>query len=168
MKDFLYIKAHGLITFLSWVLTHKLVQLEMKEGVSQNFSMGWPLVKSLLWSLLLFVQIHEHRACIEEERTGLLELKAFLKSNTNYIKPLLPSWVYETKGECCSWERVNCSTTTGHVINLKLSNINEEHEQYYRKGTWFLNVSLLQPFKELRILDLSNNGISGWLGNKGM
>ncbi|KAL4625741.1 hypothetical protein ACB092_05G046800 [Castanea dentata] len=137
------------------------------KGVSQNFSMGWPLVKSLLWALLLFVQIHEHKACIEEERMGLLELKAFLKSYTNYTKPLLPTWVFETKGECCSWERVNCSTTTGHVINLTLSNINEEQEWFYDlKGTWFLNVSLLQPFKELRILDLSNNGISGWLGNE--
>nr|POF04396.1 lrr receptor-like serine/threonine-protein kinase gso1 [Quercus suber] len=127
--------------------------------------MGWPLVKSLLWSLLLFVQIHEHRACIEEERTALLELKAFLKSHTNYTKPLLPTWVYETKGECCSWEQVTCSTTTGHVINLTLSNINEEQDD--GEGTWFLNMSLLQPFKELRILDLSNNGISGWLENEG-
>ncbi|KAK4591038.1 hypothetical protein RGQ29_021288 [Quercus rubra] len=126
--------------------------------------MGWPSVKSLLWSLLLFVQIHEHRACIEEERMGLLELKAFLKSHTNYTKPFLPTWVYETKGGCCRWERVNCSTTTGHVINLTLSNINEEN--LYLKGTWFLNVSLLQPFKQLRILDLSENGIAGWLGNE--
>nr|XP_023923606.1 leucine-rich repeat receptor protein kinase MSL1-like [Quercus suber] len=125
--------------------------------------MGWPLVKSLLWSLLLFVQIHEHRACIEEERMGLLEFKSFLKSHTNYTKPFLPTWVYETKGGCCRWERVNCSTTTGHVINLTLSNINNDP-----KGTWFLNVSLLQPFKELRILDLSDNGIAGWLGNEDM
>nr|XP_023896825.1 uncharacterized protein LOC112008725 [Quercus suber]POE55485.1 hypothetical protein CFP56_68715 [Quercus suber] len=138
----------------------------MKEGVSQKFLMGWPLVKSLLWVLLLFVQIHEYRACIEEERMVLLELKAFLKSHTKYTKPLLPTWVYETKGECCSRERVNCSTTTGHVINLTLSNINEEQD--YGEGTWFLNVSWLQPFKELRILDLSDNGISGWLGNEGM
>ncbi|XP_030968997.1 receptor-like protein 56 isoform X3 [Quercus lobata] len=138
----------------------------MKEGVSQNFSMVWPLVKSLLWALLLFVQIHEHRACIEEERTGLLELKAFLKSHTNYTKPLLPTWVYETQDECCSWERVNCSPTTGHVINLMLSNINEEQTSTDYKGTWFLNVSLLHPFKELRILDISDNGISGWLGNE--
>ena len=123
--------------------------------------MGWPLVKSLLWALLLFVQIHEHRACIEEERVSLLELKAFLKSHTNYTKPLLPTWVYEKKSECCSWEQVNCSTTTGHVINLTLSDIN------HMKGTWFLNMSLLQPFKELRILDLSYNGIAGWLGNEG-
>ena len=118
-------------------------------------------MKSLLWALLLFVQIHEHRACIEEERVSLLELKAFLKSHTNYTKPLLPTWVYETKSECCRWERVNCSTTTGHVINLTLSDIN------FMLGTWFLNTSLLQPFKELRILDLSFNGIAGWLRNEG-
>ena len=130
----------------------------MKVGVSQNFSMGWPLVKSLLWALLLFVQIHEHRACIEEERMSLLELKAFIKSHTNY--DILPTWVYETKSECCSWERVNCSTTTGHMINLTLSDINQGE-------SWFLNMSLLQPFKELRILDLSKNGIAGWLGNEG-
>lgn len=128
-------------------------------------------MKFLLWALLLFVQIHEHRACVEEERTGLLELKTFLKSHTNYTKPLLPTWADETKGECCSWERVNCSATTGHVINLTLSYINEFQSptvETYVRGTWFLNVSLLQPFKELRILDLSDNGISGWLGNEGM
>ena len=132
----------------------------MKVGVSQNFSMGWPLVKSLLWALLLFVQIHEHRACIEEERMSLLELKAFIKSHTNYTEDILPTWVYETKSDCCSWERVNCSTTTGHMINLTLSDIN-------RVESWFLNMSLLQPFKELRILDLSFNGIAGWPGNEG-
>ena len=70
----------------------------MKLGVSQSYlSMEWPLVKFLLWALLLFVQIHEHRACIEVERKGLLELKAFLKSRTNHTKPLLPTWVNDTK-----------------------------------------------------------------------
>uniref|UniRef100_A0A7N2LNF8 Leucine-rich repeat-containing N-terminal plant-type domain-containing protein n=2 Tax=Quercus lobata TaxID=97700 RepID=A0A7N2LNF8_QUELO len=126
--------------------------------------MGWHLVKSLLWALLLFVQIHEHRACIEEERMSLLELKAFIKSHTNYTEYILPTWVYETKSDCCSWERVNCSTTTGHVINLTLS---RSYNYFFDGvGTWFLNVSLLQPFKELRILDLSDNGIAGWLGNE--
>lgn len=40
----------------------------MKVGVSQYyFSMEWLLVKSLLWVLVLVVQIHEHRGCLEEE-----------------------------------------------------------------------------------------------------
>ncbi|XP_030968106.1 receptor-like protein 56 isoform X1 [Quercus lobata] len=125
--------------------------------------MEWPLVKFLLWGLLLFVQIHEHKACIEDERMGLLELKAFLKSKTNHTKPLLPTWVNDTKSECCSWERVKCSTSTGHVIKLTLTSINQEQTF---EDNWYINISLFQPFKELRNLDLSDNKIAGWLGNK--
>ncbi|GMY34563.1 receptor-like protein 15 [Fagus crenata] len=136
--------------------------------------MEWPLVKTLLCALLLFVQIHEHRGCIEEERTGLLELKSFVKSNINYTDPFLPSWVNEAKSECCDWERVSCNATTGHVIRLGLDDINEirfadfDLDYVDQEGSWFFNVSLLLPFKELRILDLSENEISGWLGNEGM
>ena len=154
------------MTFLSWVLTKKLVQLGMKLGVSQSYlSMEWPLVKFLVWALLLFVQIHEHNACIEDERMCLLELKTFLKFKTNHTKPLLPTWVNDTKSDCCSWERVKCSTSTGHVIKLMLASINQE--QNY-EDTWYINMSLFQPFKELRNLDLSDNRIASWLGNEGM
>ena len=146
----------------------------MKVGVSfsQYFSMEWSLVKSLLWALLLLVQIHEHRGCIEEERMGFIELKAFLNSNINDTNGLLlPSWVNETKNGCCGWEGVTCNTTTGHVIKLSLYNL--KHESYYqhyedRNETWFLNASLFQPFKELRSLNLSVNQIGGWRGNEGM
>ncbi|GMY34566.1 receptor like protein 21-like [Fagus crenata] len=142
----------------------------MNQGVSQYFSMEWPLVKTLLCALLLFVQIHEHRGCIEEERTGLLELKSFLKSNINYFDSYLPSWVNEVKSECCGWQRVRCNATTGHVIQLSLDDLTGALSQGdgYDGNSWFLNVSLFLPFKELRSLDLSENGISGWLGNEGM
>ena len=150
----------------------------MKLGVSQTYlSMEWPSMKILLWALLIFVQIHEHKACIEDERMGLLELKAFLKSKTNHTKPLLPTWVNNTKSECCSWEQVKCSTSTGHVIKLTLARINQEqtyeepfffYENQYYEDTWYINISLFQPFKELRNLDLSGNKIAGWLGNEGM
>ena len=130
-------------------------------------------MKTLLCALLLFVQIHEHRGCIEEERTGLVQLKSFLKSNHDDPDFFLPSWVNEAKSECCDWERVSCNATTGHVIWLGLYDLSqgflEQADSYMDNGnSWFLNVSLLLPFKELRILDLSNNGISGWLGNEGM
>ncbi|GMY34562.1 receptor like protein 21-like, partial [Fagus crenata] len=131
--------------------------------------MEWPLVKSLLWALLLFAQIHEHRGCIEEERMGLIELKAFLKSNIHYTNHLLlPSWVNETKSECCGWEGVTCNTTTGHVIELSLYNLKQETDWYYldNSETWFLNACLFQPFKELRSLNLSVNQIGGWRGNE--
>ena len=125
-------------------------------------------MKSLLWALLLFVQIHEHRGCIEEERMGLIELKAFLKSNINYTnRLLLPSWVNETKSGCCGWEGVTCNTTTGHVIELSLYNLGGSPDQYYDE-TWSLNACLFQPFKELRSLNLSVNQIGGWRGNEGM
>ena len=154
------------MTFLSWVLTKKLVQLGMKLGVSQSYlSMEWPLVKFLVWALLLFVQIHEHNACIEDERMCLLELKTFLKFKTNHTKPLLPTWVNDKKSDCCSWERVKCSTSTGHVIKLMLFSINQE--QNY-EDTRYINMSLFQPFKELRNLDLSDNRIASWLGDEGM
>ena len=133
--------------------------------------MEWPLVKSLLWALLLFAQIHEHRGCIEEERMGLIELKAFLKSNINYTnRLLLPSWVNETKSGCCGWEEVTCNTTTGHVIELSLYNLKHENGDQYEEDneTWFLNACLFQPFKELRSLNLSFNQIGGWRGNEGM
>ena len=126
--------------------------------------MEWPLVKSLLWALVLFVQIHEHRGCIEEERIGLLELKAFMISNSNYTNHLLLSWVNGTKSECCYWEGVKCSKTTDHLIELSLyRNFIPSDDK-----TWFLNVSLLHPFNELRSLDFSFNTIGGWLGNEGM
>ncbi|KAK7854809.1 receptor like protein 21 [Quercus suber] len=89
---------------------------------------------------------------------GLLELKIYLKSKTNHTKPLLPTWVNESKSECCSWKQVKCSTTTGYVIKLMLCSTNQEQDY---KDTWFLNMSLFQPFKELRNLDLSDNRIAG-------
>ncbi|KAF3951926.1 hypothetical protein CMV_022474 [Castanea mollissima] len=122
---------------------------------------------SLLWASVLFVQIREHRGCIEEERIGLLELKAFMKSNSNDVDHLLPSWVNGTKSECCDWEGVKCSKTTDHLIELSLhSNFSEDNYNYGNQKAWFLNVSLLHPFKELRSLDFSFNAIGGWLGNE--
>lgn len=127
----------------------------MKIGVSQSFfSMGWSLVKCLLWALLLIVQIHEHRACLEEERM----------SNVNHTNHLFPTWVNDVRSECCGWERVTCNDITGHVIELSLFSI--INRSYY--NLWLLNVSMLQPFKELRNLDLSANGTLGWLENEGI
>ena len=138
-------------------------------------------MKSLLWALLLFVQIHEHSGCIEEERMGLIELKAFLKSNIHYTNHLLlPSWVNETKSGCCGWEGVMCNTTTSHVIELSLYDLKQETDEDIgdydedigdyedNNETWFLNACLFQPFKELRSLNLSANQIGGWRGNEGM
>ncbi|KAF5464162.1 hypothetical protein F2P56_014258 [Juglans regia] len=141
-------------------------------GVLQyNFSM-----KALLWVLVVFVQIREHKGCLEEERIGLLQLKSFLMSNPYTSSDhLLRSWEEDdSKSDCCSWERVMCNSTTGHVIELSLDNLKLSlgNPYYVTLETvaelWSLNVSLLEPFKELRSLDLSLNAIKGWIVDEGL
>ena len=154
--------------------------------------MGRSLVKWSLWGLIVLVHLHGHRGCFEEERMGLLEIKEeFVRSTPNatirdhlYPSPtwvyILPSWVDDYKSECCEWERVTCNSTTGHVTHLSLHNIwefptsSEEsyddflYSPYFEDMVWFLNVSLFESLKELRSLDLSFNGIGGWIEHKGM
>ncbi|KAK9266499.1 hypothetical protein L1049_021529 [Liquidambar formosana] len=119
--------------------------------------MEWASAKHLMLVVIVLLQIHGHKGCFEEERMGLLELKAFLKSeSTTDTDQFLPSWVDDRESDCCSWERVTCNTTTGHVMDLSLNNTKQiEYSSYQRE--WSLNVSLFQPFKELQYLDLSMN-----------
>ncbi|KAJ0089660.1 hypothetical protein Patl1_14756 [Pistacia atlantica] len=102
----------------------------------------------------------EGERCWEEDRIALLQLKPFLNS-TYYLQ----DWVEgDEKSDCCQWKRVECNSTTGKVIKLWLS--------YVRKvelgDQWYLNTSLFSPFQELQWLDLSWNGISGWVQSKGL
>ncbi|XP_040987473.1 receptor-like protein 56 isoform X9 [Juglans microcarpa x Juglans regia] len=156
----------------------------MNMGVLQYyFSM-----KALLWVLVVFVQTREYMGCLEEERAGLLHLKSFLiisipsfrAYNSDYDR--LPSWVDHEKSDCCNWERVTCNSTTGHLIELSLENLMQdprynyydydyyyyyEMERFREEHRWLLNVSLLEPFKELRSLDLSCNAIDGCIPDEG-
>jgi hypothetical protein len=137
--------------------------------MKQYWRMEWPLLKVLLWGLLVFLQIHGHTAaCLQEERIALLELKAFLESNIIHADAddhhLLPSWINDAKSDCCGWERVTCNSTSAHVIKLSLYNLKKEDPYNNR---WLLNVSLLVPFKELTTLNLSGNAIRGCLPNEG-
>ncbi|XP_042952936.1 receptor like protein 21-like isoform X6 [Carya illinoinensis] len=151
----------------------------MNMGVLQSyFSM-----KALLWVLVVFVQTSEYMGCLEEERIGLLHLKSFLIISIQPLKAynldyLLPSWVNHEKSDCCGWERVTCNSTTGHVKELSLDNLSpyyptfDDDVNFYFKSMqyeepWLLNVSLLEPFKELRSLDLSFNTIDGCIRDEG-
>ncbi|KAM4113351.1 hypothetical protein ACJW30_05G214200 [Castanea mollissima] len=137
--------------------------------------MGRSLVKCLLWGLIVLVHLHGHRGCFEEERISLLEIKEeFMRSSPNVTirDHLLPSWVEDHMSECCEWERVTCNSTTGHVTHFSLHNIwafetEVDPSFYFEDMVWFLNVSLFESFKELRSLDLSFNGIGGWIEHKG-
>ncbi|XP_022720762.1 receptor-like protein 12 [Durio zibethinus] len=110
-----------------------------------------------LFLLLLLVQFHEHQACYEEERRSLLKIKAYFQSNGYADYFLRPSWG-EDDPDCCRWESVKCANTTGHVIELSLGNVGESI--YGEPLPCMLNQSIFQPFKELRILNLSWYGIN--------
>ncbi|GKV50990.1 hypothetical protein SLEP1_g57668 [Rubroshorea leprosula] len=134
--------------------------------------------KFLLLGLIHLVFIHGNRCCFEEEKAALLEFKDFVKSDGYDADQLLPSWVNDPEHKsCCQWERVGCDSTTGHVIKLSLSNTRQFdvpsdssydplYSSYEPKNSWQLNLSLFQPFKELRRLNLSFNVISR-IQNKG-
>ena len=139
------------------------------------FTMGWSLVKNLLWGLTVLVQLHGHRGFFEEERMGLLEIKEFVRSSPNVTNYLLPSWVDDHESECCEWERVTSNSTTGHLTQFSLHNIKDldidcHYYHYYglKDVIWFLNVSLFETFQKLESLNLSCNAIGDWIENECM
>ena len=93
--------------------------------------------------------------CLEEERIGLLEIKAL---DGFYLRD---PWV-DTNSNCCEWYGIECDNTTRRVIQLSLF-----ARRDFRLGDWVLNASLFQPFKELQSLDLGDNGLVGCLENEG-
>ncbi|XP_034906212.1 uncharacterized protein [Populus alba] len=96
--------------------------------------------------------------CLEEERIALLHLKDSL----NYPNGTsLPSWM-KADAHCCSWERIQCNSSTGRVTLLGLWGVRNQE-----LGDWYLNASLFLPFHQLNTLDLWNNRIAGWVENKG-
>ncbi|KAH9753656.1 retrovirus-related pol polyprotein from transposon RE1 [Citrus sinensis] len=88
--------------------------------------------------------------CLDHERFALLRLKHFFTDP--YDKGAT---------DCCQWEGVECSNTTGRVIGLYLS-------ETYSGEYWYLNASLFTPFQQLESLDLSWNNIAGCAENEGL
>ncbi|XP_059652639.1 receptor-like protein 13 isoform X2 [Cornus florida] len=139
--------------------------------------MGWAEVVKLLllWVFIVLLvenQNHGVEGCVEEERTGLLQLKAsFIRNSTDdEIRHdlVLPSWVDERESDCCDWERVACNHTTGRVVELTLHDIGIRKYFSYDVPLWpSLNVSLFKPFEELLSLDLSENFFHGPVENEG-
>ncbi|XP_058723636.1 receptor-like protein 14 [Vicia villosa] len=109
------------------------------------------------------------KGCLENERIGLLDIKHFMVSHkddysTSYIDDELVSWVDDRNSNCCAWNRVTCSNiSTGHITELNLGWSQIQFSEF----PVMLNVSLLHPFEEIRLLDLSRNGFGGFIGKEG-
>ncbi|XP_057483803.1 cuscuta receptor 1-like isoform X2 [Actinidia eriantha] len=115
-----------------------------------------------LWVVMVLVLVKGWYClgCLKQERIALLQLKA----NINYPNGTsLRSWVEGENVNCCKWERVECNSTTGHVIQLSLNNTGD----YDMLKNWYFNASLFLQFKELKKLFLNGNDLDGWVENEG-
>ncbi|CAH1442614.1 unnamed protein product [Lactuca virosa] len=131
----------------------------------------------MLMMIHILVAGHTQGDCVEEERKVLLEIKAsHMKSYDSEIDHFLPTCVdygSSTPGDggnnCCDWETINCSTTTGHVTELSLYNLRGVKDVYMddESKLWPLNVSLFLHFKELTSLNLSFDFLDKEIMKKG-
>ncbi|CAG7888992.1 unnamed protein product [Brassica rapa] len=103
------------------------------------------------WVIVVSLQMHGYRSCIEKERKGLLELNAYVNSEFPY------DWPNDTDSDCCQWDRVKCNFTTGSVVGLFLNSTYTVRP--------LLNLSLLYPFRELKTLNLDYFNSTGWFDN---
>ncbi|CAN8234757.1 unnamed protein product [Cochlearia groenlandica] len=114
--------------------------------------------QNLIWVLLLLLmQLHGYKSCIQKERIALLEIKKYMISNIQKDQSdeyVLSSWTSnDTKSDCCGWDEIKCNRTSGRVTEIVFGYL-------YLKESSLLNLSLLHPFEELRRLDLSDNSFS--------
>ena len=108
--------------------------------------------------LLIIFKSGWSEGCLDHERFALLRLKHFFNDPLNSLY----DWVDgEGATDCCQWERVECSNTTGRVIALDLFGT------YRREYRWYLNASLFTPFQQLESLALRGNDITGFVENEG-
>ncbi|TYJ02513.1 hypothetical protein E1A91_A13G234700v1 [Gossypium mustelinum] len=115
----------------------------------------------LVWVFVLAFLFggYQSEGCWEIEKAALLQLKPFF--------PLINdegiSW---GKGNCCRWNGVECSTSTGRVTRLFLeySSVEVYNKDIYQG--WYLNISLFLPFEELKSLNLAGNNIVGFIHNQ--
>ncbi|XP_031261555.1 receptor-like protein 1 [Pistacia vera] len=63
---------------------------------------------------------------------------------------------------CCDWEKIECSSSTGRVSSLFLFNTRNQE-----LGEWYLNFFLFSPFQDLERLELSYNLIASFVENEG-
>ncbi|QHN96506.1 hypothetical protein S83_062895 [Arachis hypogaea] len=78
------------------------------------------MIAIIVIGLLLFqVSGSNSSGYFPEEKKALLEFKSAYSNES-----LLPSWVNDSKSNCCEWERVTCDRSSGHVNYLSLETLN--------------------------------------------
>ncbi|KAL3501989.1 hypothetical protein ACH5RR_036438 [Cinchona calisaya] len=109
-------------------------------------------------------KVYSNTSCIESERKALLEFRQSLIDKSNRLS----SW---SGKDCCSWEGVGCSESTGHVVKLDLHNhfpfdpSRDFYDPSYAENYSLtclggqMNPSLLN-LEHLHYLDLSMNNFS--------
>ncbi|GAY59118.1 hypothetical protein CUMW_192120 [Citrus unshiu] len=126
--------------------------------------------------------MHGSKACLETERTALLEIKGFFISisdvgydddisDIGHEDEILSSWVGGGRSsDCCDhWKGVKCNPTTRRVMQLSLSHTTKFNYSYDPLDrVSLLNMSLFDPFQELQSLDLSENWFEGVYENRGL
>jgi hypothetical protein len=100
--------------------------------------------------------------CAIEERIALMRIRSLLVEANSEVPA---SW--GRSGDCCSWERVRCNSST-RVSDLNLysmyfpqSNSNTEGQATVKIedgcSPWNLRLTIFSSFHELQLLDLSSN-----------
>ncbi|MFQ6646965.1 hypothetical protein Gotur_018920, partial [Gossypium turneri] len=92
------------------------------------------------------------QGCWQQERVALLQLNSFFD---------VSNWITEKDSNCCHWKDIECHNISGRVKGLYLP-------PKWNRGdsSWYLDVSLFLPFKELKSLNLYGNGIANFIDNK--
>ncbi|OWM65942.1 hypothetical protein CDL15_Pgr015367 [Punica granatum] len=86
--------------------------------------------------------------CTEDERVGLLNLKAAF----NFPNP---SW-HADHQDCCRWKDIKCNNVAN---TMRVTELHLNHTIHQMR--WSVDASLFLPLDELQVLDLSWNGLAG-------
>uniref|UniRef100_A0A0C9S3T0 TSA: Wollemia nobilis Ref_Wollemi_Transcript_14684_3494 transcribed RNA sequence n=1 Tax=Wollemia nobilis TaxID=56998 RepID=A0A0C9S3T0_9CONI len=114
------------------------------------------MMGSMAFALAIAMTMHITTACLEDERSFLLDFKAGLADPS----ARLSSW----RGyNCCQWHGILCDSHSRHVIHLDLKN--GHHDLYdEERGSKSLSGKIhpsLFNLQHLQLLDLSYNNFDG-------
>lgn len=121
------------------------------------------MVVVLTWTTIIATMMHGSISCVDTERRGLLELKAYIISVKNN-SGILQEWdTNHTESDCCRWTRIKCDPTSKRVTGLFLgSSTFPDAEELFTSTTPIMNLTLLYPFEELQSLNFSWASYGGW------